>query len=168
MKMSSMLECTEEKRFLVEELGLFFESKYKLPPLSARLYALVVLSSLEGYSFEELMQLTQASKSAVSTNLNLLVQLRFIAFYTKSGDRKRYFRSSGSYLNIMLKQHFDDVTSELKLVEKVICFNKKNNPEKFEKKGAISSIFQRYLEVKLQNIQETLEKIEAFNKIDQP
>ena len=44
---------TQEKMELVEELGLFIQERHKLPPLAARLYSILVLTSNDGYSFDE-------------------------------------------------------------------------------------------------------------------
>src|SRR6056297_3505066 len=107
--------CSEQKKKLIEEAGIYFEKRHNLPPLAARIYSIMVLSSLEGYTFEELMEITQASKSSVSTNLNLLQQLKFVEYYTKPGERKRYFRSSGSFLQNMLNEQYEAIQSDLEL-----------------------------------------------------
>lgn len=161
-----MATCSQEKKNLIEELGLFFQERHKFPPLAARLYALVVLSSSNGFTFEELMELTQSSKSSVSTNLNLLVSLRFVDYYTKTGNRKRYFRSTGSYVKNMLNEHVEAVTKELRIVEKVNAFNRDNNPLKFEQKGYIGTIFQSYLVSAKENLEEAIEKINSFPSND--
>ncbi len=153
---------SQKKKNLVEELGLFFQERHKFPPLAARIYSILLLTSYEGFSFEQLMEITQSSKSSVSTNLNLLISLKFVDFYTKTGNRKRYFRSTGSFVINMLKEHADAIFKELQIAEKVNTFNKNHNPVKFEKKGYIGLIFQTYLEAQKQNIEDTIEKIVAF------
>lgn len=151
--------CSAEKNKLIEELGLFFERRHQLPPLASRMYAIVVLSSDDGFSFDEMVNMTRASKSSVSTNLNLLIQLKFIDFYTKPGDRKRYFRSPGNFLKNMLNEHYDEISLELALLEKVNRFNRDHNPMQFKEKNVIRLIFQHYLEVQKANIEDTLKKI---------
>lgn len=152
----------QEKMELVEELGLFIQERHKLPPLAARLYSILVLTSNDGYSFDELMELTQSSKSSISTNLNLLVALKFVDFYTKTGNRKRYFRSAGNYVINMLNEHVEAVSKELRITEKVNAFNKKNNSSKFEQKGYLGNIFQTYLEAEKQNLEDALRKINGY------
>lgn len=149
---------------LIEELGLYFERRHNLPPLAARIYAIMVLSSQDGFSFEELMEITQASKSSVSTNLNLLLQLKYLEYYTRPGKRKRYFRSSGSFLQNMLKERFETIISDLELTQKVNKFNQENNPENYRKKGYIGNIFHDFLEQEKLNIEQTLQRIRDFKE----
>lgn len=154
--------CSKEKINLVEELGLFFQVRHKLPPLAARIYSILVLTSSDGYTFEELMEITKNSKSSVSTNLNLLVSLKFADYYTRTGNRKRYFRSSGSYIKNMLQERIESVTTELRIAEKVNSFNKKNNPVKFKEKGYIGDIFLRYLQSEKDNLVQAISKINEY------
>ena len=156
--------CSQEKKNLVEVLGMFFQDRHKLPPLAARIYATLVLSSDEGYSFDELMEITKASKSSVSTNLNLLISLKFIEFYTKTGNRKRYFRSSGSYIKNMLNEHLETISKELEMVEKVNGFHMNNDNYISEKRIAIGRTFQTYLETEKRSLEETLNKITILKK----
>ena len=157
-----MSNCSQEKKDLVEELGLFFQERHKFPPLAARIYSILLLTSYEGYSFEELKEITQSSKSSVSTNLNLLVSLKFVDYYTKTGNRKRYFRSTGSFVKNMLNEHVESISKELQIAERVNNYNKSYNPLKFEKKGYIGLIFQNYLENQKHTIEDAIEKITAF------
>lgn len=145
----------------MEELGVYFQDRHKLPPLAARIYGILVLTSDEGYSFDELMEITQASKSSVSTNLNLLMSLKFLEYYTKTGNRKRYFRSSGSYIQNMLNEHFEAISKELILVQKINDFNIHQN-NRSEKKNALGKIFQTYLEAEKQNLEDKLTQIQEF------
>ena len=149
---------------LIEELGLYFEKRHDLPPLAARIYAIMVLSSLEGFTFDELMEITQASKSSVSTNLNLLLQLKFVEYYTKPGERKRFFRSSGSFLQNMLIEQYETINADLELTKKVNAFNKQHNPENYRKKGYIGNIFHAFLEQEKLNIEQTLQRIRDFKE----
>ena len=159
-----MALCSEHKKKLIEELGLYFEKRHNLPPLAARIYAIMVLSSIEGFSFEQLMEITQASKSSVSTNLNLLLQLKYLEYYTRPGERKRYFRSSGSFLQNMLRERYETVNSDLELTQKIIDFNQENNPENYSKKGYIGNIFHAFLEQEKLNIEQTLQRIRDFKE----
>ncbi|MDO1511998.1 transcriptional regulator [Maribacter confluentis] len=154
--------CSQEKKDLVEELGLFFQARHKLTPLSARIYSILVLTSSDGYTFDELMEITQNSKSSVSTNLNLLVSLKFVEYYTRTGDRKRYFRNNGSYIKNMLQERMESVSKELKIAEKVNTFNKNNNPVKYQEKGYIGSIFLTYLQSERDNLEQAILKINEF------
>lgn len=83
----------KEKQKLIEELGLLLEMRLRIFPLAARVYALLSLSPYEGLTFEKIPKIIGSSKSSISVTLNVLPQLKHINYYTKSGDRKHYFRS---------------------------------------------------------------------------
>ncbi|WP_419212402.1 GbsR/MarR family transcriptional regulator [Maribacter sp. X9] len=156
--------CSQEKKNLVEVLGIFFQDRHKLPPLAARIYAILVLSSDDGYSFDDFIEITQASKSSISTNLNLLISLKFIEFFTKTGNRKRYFRSSGSYIKNMLNEHFEAISKELEMVQKINDFNRNNNHQISERRIAIGKTFQTYLETEKKTLEKTLNEIKTLKR----
>lgn len=147
------------KRKLIEELGLHFEKAHQLAPLAARIYATMILSPNDGHTFDEIMQITDASKSSVSTQLNLLMQTRKVDYFTKPGDRRRYFRASKTYLENTLKEYLQAISEEIRLMEKVIAFNSENNKEKFEKDGHIPLMFKDYLLAQKKNLQLTIERV---------
>ncbi|MCT8339253.1 GbsR/MarR family transcriptional regulator [Luteirhabdus pelagi] len=159
-----MAICSEEKKKLIEETGLHFEVYGNLPPLAARIFATALLSKEEGYSFDEIMQITQASKSSVSTSLNLLIQLRYLEYYTKSGERKRYYRNGHHNLRGSLEDELRKVTKKVEVIKKIDRFNKEHNLDKFKKNKSIGNIFLDYLENQKQNLKETIDKITEFEK----
>lgn len=94
-----MTNSSEE--LLIEKLGVFFEKSYELSPVSARILSKIVLSGKQGVTFDQLVQQLCASKSTISTQLNLLQDLNKIEYYTKPGDRKKYFIT---HKNMLLNQ----------------------------------------------------------------
>lgn len=73
--------------------GMHFENLYHLPPLASRILGTLIIDCCrDGLTFEELVERMNASKSSVSTNLNLLLKMGKITYYTVSGDRKKYFK----------------------------------------------------------------------------
>ncbi|GGK40202.1 MULTISPECIES: GbsR/MarR family transcriptional regulator [Flavobacteriaceae] len=91
-------QLVKEKLALVEELGIHFECNDNLPPLASRIIVYLILNGVEGATFEELVEKLEASKSSISTNLQLLQSINRITYFTKSGDRKRHFRISPNYM----------------------------------------------------------------------
>lgn len=85
-----MITC-KQKSALVEKLGVFLESKDQLAPVAARIKAYIILNGKLGTTFEDLVSDLCASKSTISTHLNHLLDLKKIAYFTKPGDRKKYF-----------------------------------------------------------------------------
>ena len=87
-----------------------FEQVHQLAPLAARIYAIMILSPKDGHTFDEILSITKASKSSVSTHLNHLLQLKKVEYFTKPGDRKRYFRASKRYLINTLQENLESIT----------------------------------------------------------
>lgn len=81
----------EKKKHLVEKLGVHFENNYRLAPVAARIFSYIVLNGRSGTTFEDLVINLGASKSTISTHLNNLLALKKIVYFTKPGDRKKYF-----------------------------------------------------------------------------
>ena len=156
--------CSPEKKRLIEEIGLNFQQKHNLPPLAGRIFALLVLSKKEGFTFEQMIEITQASKSSVSTNINLLVQMKFVKYYTKTGDRKRYFKMTKSNLRISLEEKLIELEKELLMVEKINRFNCDNNPQKFEMEESIGIMLQDYLRAHRNTLETTINKLQIAEK----
>lgn len=80
-----------KKGELVEKLGIHFERKKQMAPVAARIFSYVILTGKQGTTFEDLVSNLCASKSTISTHLNHLQDLKKITYFTKTGDRKKYF-----------------------------------------------------------------------------
>ncbi|MDN3673380.1 hypothetical protein QWY99_09985 [Flavobacterium branchiarum] len=120
----------KEKEELIELFGIHFESVYHLPPLGSRILGLLIVEACkEGLTFEQIVEKVGASKSSVSTNLNFLLKMGKIDYYTLHGDRKKYFRPFpfserfANYLKI--------IEIEKKIIDKMITYREKtmNSPE---------------------------------------
>lgn len=79
---------------LLEKFVLHFEQLYHLPPLAAKILGVLIL---EGHNhpltFEKILERTQASKSSVSTSLNLLLKQKRITYAYQEGQRRKYFKA---------------------------------------------------------------------------
>lgn len=158
------MELSKEKKELIEDVGVLLEERANLSPLASRIYALLILSCYDGMSFEDVVHTMQASKSSVSSNLNVLLQLHYVDYYTKPGDRKRYFRTSQFYIKNTMEQQVHLIDKELKIVQKVNQFNKDYNPQKFKNEKSLGLLFQEHLEEQRTKINEKIEEINQFEK----
>lgn len=158
------MELSQQKKKLIEDIGVLLEERANLSPLASRIYALLILSSYDGMSFEDIVNTMQASKSSVSSNLNVLLQLHYVDYHTKPGDRKRYFRTSQFYIKNTLEQQMHLIEKELKIVQKVNEFNKDNNPEKFKNEKSLGLLFEGHLEEQCTKIKQKLKEINQFEK----
>ncbi|ARN77484.1 transcriptional regulator [Nonlabens spongiae] len=86
-----MKNLQQKKLALVEKLGVFFEKKKDMAPVASRIFAFIILTGKQGTTFDDLVTKLCASKSTISTHLNHLQDLKKISYFTKTGDRKKYF-----------------------------------------------------------------------------
>lgn len=115
----------DEKSELIELFGIHFERLYNISPLGGRILATLVIDGCKsGLTFDELVEKMQASKSSVSTNLNLLLKTNKIEYITLKGDRKKYFKAAP--LSQRLKNYLTIVDGEKMLIDKLMDYRKKN------------------------------------------
>ncbi|WP_289044578.1 transcriptional regulator [uncultured Olleya sp.] len=132
-------EICKQKMSLVEKLGVHLENREQLAPVATRILAYIILTGKKGTTFEEMVTVLCASKSTISTHLNHLQDLNKIQYFTKTGDRKKYFVIKKD----TIIQHIDNMVShwdeerkihvEIKDYKESINDTKiKNNDEKFD------------------------------------
>ena len=84
-------ERIRAQRELIEEIGRFFD-KEGLQPIAGRIMGLLMVMDKEQYTFDEITEELQISKSSASNTLRNLEIRGDIEYVTLPGDRKRYFR----------------------------------------------------------------------------
>nr|WP_314802593.1 helix-turn-helix domain-containing protein [uncultured Capnocytophaga sp.] len=84
----------KEKIALEEMMTELFRRLHHLSPMAARtLSVLAIEGSAEGLTFERLIERLQASKSTLSTSINLLQDKELVYYETKENKRRKYFKS---------------------------------------------------------------------------
>lgn len=151
-----------EQDQLIEQIGIGIAEKLGISPLAARIYALLILSSYDGLSFDEIKERIKASKSSTSINIKALSQLGYIKFHTITGERKRYFTIAKYATLITLESYQKGIIFEQDILETINTYNKKYHPEKFTNEESIGLIFQEYLLEKQQLVERTIEKMKQF------
>jgi DNA-binding transcriptional regulator GbsR (MarR family) len=123
----------EKKMALVEKLGVHLETREQLAPVAARILSYIILTGKMGATFEDMVTILCASKSTISTHLNHLQDLNKIVYFTKTGDRKKYFIINKN----TVIQHIDRLTNEWKEVcelhLEIKNYKEFQNNEKIEK-----------------------------------
>lgn len=159
-----MKEVCQEKMRLVEKLGVHLENREKLAPVAARIMSYVILTGKKGTTFDEMVNILCASKSTISTHLSHLQDLKKIEYFTKTGDRKKYFVINKD----SIVQHVDELINEwqevkelhLEIKEYKDTLNKKiieNNEEKFDLR--FHNIYINFLKKATTSIKELRKKI---------
>ncbi|TQO39138.1 hypothetical protein GQ41_3808 [Arenibacter algicola] len=129
-KFSSIVEQNSEIKQLTEELGVYFEKNKQLSPLSARIFSMLILTEKDGLGFDELVDGLDSCKSSVSTNLQLLQTQGRVVYFTKPGDRKRYFKIAPNDIYVQLDKKIAQWEKEKNIHLKVHNFKRKLYQEK--------------------------------------
>ncbi len=102
-------ERIQKQRLLVEEIGLGMD-KEGFPRISGRILALLMVMDQEEYTFDEIVEELEISKSSASVALRNLEIRGNVEYITHPGDRKRYFRIKARDPFVLI----DDFTQKLK------------------------------------------------------
>lgn len=114
----------DESNEIIEMFGVHFEKLYNIPPLAARILgSLIVEGCKSGLTFEALIEKLGASKSSISTNLNLLLKMEHITYFTIAGDRKKYFKAAN--LSGRLSNYLKMIDSELTIINRMVDYREK-------------------------------------------
>lgn len=120
-------------------MGVHLEHKEQLAPLAARILANLVLKGKKGETFENLVCDLQASKSTIFTHLATLQASHRITYYTKTGDRKKYFILSPNAwvqsMDEMINNWNDESDIHLEIIKYKTDVNKsfpEDSEEKFD------------------------------------
>ena len=157
-----MKSASEQHKELIEEIGMGVEERAGLSPLASRIYALLTMSSENGLTFDDIKETIEASKSSISVNINVLLQLKYVEYYTKPGDRKRYFKVSKYFQLKFLELYLESLDKQITLVDKINSYNKEYQKEKFVNEKSLGIITQDYLTKMRVLVSETINKISDF------
>jgi len=102
-------ERIQKQRELIEIIGRFYENE-GLQPTAGRIMALLMVMDKERYTFDEIIEELQISKSSASIALRMLQIRGDVDYITVPGDRKRYFEiKKRDALSL-----FDDIENKMK------------------------------------------------------
>ena len=84
----------KERLVLLEMMGELFRRMHHLSPMAAKILSVLAIEGyMHGLTFEDLIERLEVSKSALSTNIHLLLDKELIYYETKEGKRRKYFKS---------------------------------------------------------------------------
>jgi DNA-binding transcriptional regulator GbsR (MarR family) len=157
-------DVKQQREELIELFGIHFEKIGHLPPLGSRILSTLILDAcVRRYSFEDLVEQMGASKSSISTNLNLLLKLGKITYYTLPGDRKKYYRPSA------FSERFDNylkmIAFEKEIMDKMLDYRRKTitcQADRFELEKSI--VYQEHVLEMEALLNKTIEKFKQIEK----
>ena len=152
------------KQELIEILGVHLEGEHKVPPLAARIYAILILTAEEGLTFEDFLERSGASKSSVSTSLNLLLSMEIISYFTKHGDRRRFFsiKKDKNYFLTKMKENLKRLETEKNIIDLMEEFLGCHHPEKLKASKDKAVIYRDFVNRSKDLLQETIKKLETL------
>lgn len=154
----------KNKLELIEEMSSHYMHSYHLPPLPAKILSYFLIDhSEDGYTFDELVEIFNASKSSISNSLNLLIQYNYIGQLNKFGERKRRYKIEPEHLITRLGKIRTDLIQEKYLVEKLIKFRTTEYKELKKQKLKKGEIYIEHLQDSIQNLTKTIEKLEKIS-----
>ena len=117
----------KERIQLIEKLGVMMEQLHNMAPVAARIFASIIVTGKSGLSFDQLVCNLNASKSTVSTHLETLQSQNKIVYYTKPGDRKRYFIINPDLMVNAINEMVEKWNSERDIHLQILNYKQKYN-----------------------------------------
>src|SRR6056297_602041 len=84
-------ERLKKQKELIEEIGIYYD-KEGFQPIAGRILGLLMVMDKERFTFDEIVEELQISKSSASNTLRNLEMRGDIEYITLPGERKRYFQ----------------------------------------------------------------------------
>lgn len=113
------------KKELYQDMVAFYGNLYGLPPLNAKIYVYMMIDpKTDGYTFDELLEKFNVSKSSLSNSLQMLIQNKYVEYITPIDSRKRYYRINPKFMGIRFGNILDKLVREKELMQRMIQCNK--------------------------------------------
>ncbi|HCY40313.1 MAG TPA: hypothetical protein DHV48_03015 [Prolixibacteraceae bacterium] len=120
------IERITKQKELIEHIGRQNERE-GFQPVSARILGLLMVMDKEEYTFDEIVEEMQISKSSASTALKNLEIRGIIEYITYPGDRKRYFRFVSGEIDGMINEMETNMKKKLATINQIIELKKDPN-----------------------------------------
>ncbi|MFY1046359.1 transcriptional regulator [Chryseobacterium sp. GP-SGM7] len=151
--MKKSLEVDEK---IFQDAVKFYGTILNLPPLASKIYSYLIFDfDKVGITFDEFVEVFSASKSSVSTSLNVLLNAELIIDVNKMDERKRYFFANDDYKKIRFEKIVQKMQDELKLLDDLKNFRKTEHKDTDDRNEAYKALLNK----SISNIQESLNKL---------
>jgi len=112
-------ERIRRQKELVEQAGRFYDKK-GLQPIAGRIIGLLTVMDKEHFTFDEIVEELQVSKSSVSNAIKILEVTDAIEYTTVPGDRKRYFQLKKKERFALIDEHRNMLTTSRDYLKQVL------------------------------------------------
>jgi len=152
-------ELLERRNKLVERLGVYIEHEDKMAPLEARIFSTLIITGKSGITFENLVKDLNASKSTICTHLNTLQASGRVSYFTKPGDRKRYFNVAPNRLVQVMNEMLDNWNQQFDIHSDIIDYKKEANKQSDTDNEEFDLVFhENYLQF-LEEVSDAVKKL---------
>lgn len=124
-------EKIDKQKELIERIGRQHE-KDGFSPVAGRILGLLMVMDKEEYTFDEIVQEIQISKSSASTALKHLELKGVIEYITYPGDRKRYFRFVSTDIDQMIDEFEQKMKQSSEIINEILALKKDPNSRNAE------------------------------------
>lgn len=146
----------EIEKDLFCDMVKFYGNAFHLPPLAAKIYAYLIFDfDRKGVAFDEFVEVFSASKSSVSSNLNLLLNLNIISDFNRIDERKRFFVMNEKYMQIRFSEIITKMEDELLILNKLKDFRNSYDEASLKKFEIYQNLFQN----SISNIKNNLDQL---------
>ena len=121
-------ERIKRQKELVEAMGRVYD-KEGFQPIAGRILGLLTIMDKEQFTFDEIVEELQISKSSASNALHMLEIRDIIEYVTKSGDRKRYFRMKKLDKFSLIDDHISKLKKTNDFLQNVLELKANKNSE---------------------------------------
>lgn len=143
-------ERITEQRKLIEVIGRSYE-KEGYQPIAGRIMGLLMVMDKERYTFDEITEELNISKSSASNVLRNLEIRGVIEYITIPGDRKRYYQLRKRDSSSMIEEVIQFLHEKMKLLNNIIelkADKSSGNSEHFKEMIAMMEHYLDYVQQK--------------------
>jgi DNA-binding transcriptional regulator GbsR (MarR family) len=119
-------ERIRKQKELIEFIGVQQERE-GFQPVTARIMGMLMVMDKEEYTFDEIVEEMQISKSSASTALKNLELRGVIEYVTYPGDRKRYFRFVSGEIDGMIDEMKKKMKQHAIIIHQILDLKKDPN-----------------------------------------
>lgn len=153
----------ELKDVLFQDMSANYAEVFHFPPLTANIFTFLVFDfDQKGFTFEEILEATQASKSSVSNSLNRLLQTSHIEYICKIGDRRRFYRVNKEIFLIQFQDELNQLKKNKSILERFAQFRHSRVGDDMHAEKI--RLHQQMLESKIQLHEETMNRMNEINE----
>lgn len=118
----------EERLGYVEEFGLLFEG-FGFPRMVGRVLGALMVSDPPELAAGEFAELLGASRGSISTATRSLVQMGLVQRFSKTGERRDYFRVKPGAWRGLMRREMESLGSFREMAERGLVLKRDDDPE---------------------------------------